>query len=121
MPELPAHLDDEARAEWARIAPELKRLGLLTRIDRAALALYCVVWSRWVFAEIQINDQGPVVEAPKTKVRMHNPFVSISHRAQTQMLRLLTEFGLTPSARSRIRAIEPPGDDDFEKFLAENR
>ena len=39
--ECPVHLNDEAQAEWNRITPDLHTLGLVARVDRAALAAYC--------------------------------------------------------------------------------
>jgi phage terminase small subunit len=39
-PTCPRHLSREAKVEWRRITRELKHLGLLTKIDRAALAIY---------------------------------------------------------------------------------
>ena len=41
IPDCPPHLLPEARKEWRRITPELERYGLISKIDRAALALYC--------------------------------------------------------------------------------
>ena len=40
IPEVPAHLSGEAKAEWDRIVIRLHPLGLLTDLDRAALAAY---------------------------------------------------------------------------------
>jgi phage terminase small subunit len=59
-PECPVHLDDEAQAEWNRITPDLHTLGLVARVDRAALAAYCQAWSRWVKAEEMLNSTGGV-------------------------------------------------------------
>ena len=44
IPPVPAHLTDEAKVEWGRISQELYQLGLLSNIDRAALAMYCQSW-----------------------------------------------------------------------------
>jgi phage terminase small subunit len=44
LPEPPAELSGDARKEWDRVAPELYRMGLLTGLDRAALAAYCQVY-----------------------------------------------------------------------------
>lgn len=55
-PSCPAHLDKEAKAEWRRISKQLLQLGLLTEVDRAALAAYCQAWSRWVYAEEKISQ-----------------------------------------------------------------
>ncbi len=49
IPGCPRHLLKEARKEWRRITPELQQLGLITRIDRAALALYCQEYAWWVW------------------------------------------------------------------------
>ena len=41
IPDAPPHLSPEAREEWERLALELYELGILSTIDRAALAAYC--------------------------------------------------------------------------------
>lgn len=38
LPRCPSHLQGEARAEWRRVARALHESGLLTQVDRAALA-----------------------------------------------------------------------------------
>ena len=39
--DLPELLDEVARREWWAIAPELQAMGLLTLVDKSALAMYC--------------------------------------------------------------------------------
>ena len=55
IPGCPSHLLKEARKEWKRITPELVKLGLIAKIDRAALALYCQAWAWLVYHEIQLQ------------------------------------------------------------------
>jgi P27 family predicted phage terminase small subunit len=50
-PECPAYLWPEARREWVRISAELEDAGLVAKIDRAALAIYCQAWARMVWHE----------------------------------------------------------------------
>src|ERR1043165_7406112 len=57
-PEAPDWLPDEARAEWARVVPELARLDLVKPIDRASLTAYCLTWDRLVRAQKEIADDG---------------------------------------------------------------
>src|SRR5579859_506648 len=63
-PSCPKALGGEARKEWNRVARALLRLGLLTHIDRAALAGYCQSWARWVFAEARLAEEGAVHADP---------------------------------------------------------
>src|SRR5687768_15051802 len=50
-PDCPKHLWPEARREWKRVSAELEDAGLVAKIDRAALALYCQAWARMVWHE----------------------------------------------------------------------
>jgi len=56
IPELPTMLNGEALLEWHRITVELLQLGLMTKVDRAALAAYCQAWGRWVEAEEHLKN-----------------------------------------------------------------
>ena len=49
-PEPPPFITGYAADEWWRTAPELHRLGLLTRIDVPALAAYCHAFGEWRMA-----------------------------------------------------------------------
>lgn len=118
IPECPDHLDDEARAEWFRTAAVLTEMGLLTKADRTALAAYCTVYSRWVTAEAQVRKFGSIVKSPHKGYPMKSPYLTIADQALEAMRKLMVEFGLTPSSRSRIRV----GDDvdarnELELFL----
>ncbi len=55
IPGCPRHLLPEARKEWKRIGRELEALGLIARIDRAALALYCQAWAWMVWHETELQ------------------------------------------------------------------
>jgi P27 family predicted phage terminase small subunit len=103
VPECPDHLDDEVRAEWFRTAAVLHEMGLLTKADRAALAAYCTVYSRWVHAEAQVKKFGSIVKSPEKGFPMKSPYLTIADQALEAMRKLMVEFGLTPSSRSRIR------------------
>src|SRR5574343_91841 len=61
----PAWLKKDAKTEWDRVVPELRRVGLLTMVDQAALAGYCESWAKWKEAETYLNKYGSVFEMPK--------------------------------------------------------
>lgn len=131
-PSMPAWLSSRAKIEWKRIVPELKRLGLLTAIDLAALACYCQAFAEFEIATRTIDEEGRVCSVPLiaeedltelvTDPKTGEPkTVTIAlkgqrigarlktHPAVTQqreafriVKQFLAEFGLSPSSRSGV-------------------
>ncbi len=122
IPPCPAHLADEARKEWRRITRHLEVLGLISQIDRAALAGYCTAWGEYVWAENRIaafngpdesratpearaadktGERARIWETPSGYKQM-SPFLQIRNRAMEMMAKFLAEFGMSPAARSRV-------------------
>lgn len=123
IPTAPKHLDDEARREWRRMAKTLHELGLLTEVDRSALAAYCISWSRWVLAEAKVREFGLVLKSPDKGWPVQSPYLPIANRAMEQMVKLAGEFGMTPSSRSRLsvgKAKDAPVD-EMEGLLSGRR
>lgn len=118
-PTCPRHLDEEAKKEWKRISAELTTLGLLTSVDRAALAAYCAAYSRWVKAEESIQRFGAVIKSPKSGFPIQNPYVSVANTALDHMRKFAIEFGLTPASRTRLQVSPDHGSGDpFADFMA---
>jgi P27 family predicted phage terminase small subunit len=115
----PAELLDEAKVEWGRIYEQLTSLGLLTKIDRGALAACCQAFGRAVVAERAIGElakrdkvfQGLVIKT-KNGNMIQNPLVGIANKAWSDYVRYAAEFGMTPSARSRINTPTPNDEED---------
>jgi P27 family predicted phage terminase small subunit len=102
IPSAPDHLSADAKIEWDRISLELFELGLLSDLDRAALSAYCQAWSRWVKAEIELENKTLVISTSNGNL-IQNPLIGISNSALEVMRKFLVEFGLTPSSRSSIQ------------------
>jgi P27 family predicted phage terminase small subunit len=119
----PPELDDDpaqpgqlqaARAEWARLAPMLRRCRQITEADRGALIALCVEWARYVEARAKAYPR--VVKSP-SGYAMPNPWLSIQTKALGGCLKLWAELGLTPSSRTRVTTEGPgPGGDAFSEF-----
>src|SRR5262249_21622461 len=87
---------------------ELKLLGLITTVDRAALAAYCMAWSRWVAAELKVKEFGMVIKSPEKGYPMMSPYLVIANQAMKQLRDYLAEFGMSPASRTRIEVEGPP-------------
>jgi P27 family predicted phage terminase small subunit len=118
------HLSGPARYEWRRIVPELEALGLLTQIDRAALAGYCQAYGRWVIAEKKLTELSSI--SPDKMAFLYkcangnliiNPLLSVASKAMEQMHKFLVEFGMTPSARSRLSVVSGEAEDPMDNIL----
>src|SRR5262245_58686562 len=97
-PSLPQHLSAEAKKEWRRIVRELLKLGVVTKIDRAALAAYCEAWATWKCALEKLAVEEKVIKAP-SGYPVLNPLVTIANKAAEHMHKFLVEFRMTPASR----------------------
>lgn len=126
VPEPPDHLNEDARAEWARIADELSVLGILTRLDRGSLAAYCQAYGRWRQAEAALSrmaERDATTDGLMIRTKggnlIQNPLVGTANKAMADMMRYAAEFGLTPSARARVDGLSPDeGWSELDEFIA---
>ena len=116
-PPCPKWLEKEARKEWKRLAPKLEILGVLSELDMAAFAEYCQAYARWKEAQEHIDFEGSTFETEKG-YQQQTPWVGIANTNQKLMLQAASEFGLTPSARSRIMAASGVGKDEEDEMEA---
>jgi P27 family predicted phage terminase small subunit len=113
QPTCPAHLSPTAKAEWKRLAQSLCKIGLLTQVDRAALAAYCQSYGRWVEAERKLAETPPLLKTPAGYVQA-SPWLAISSKQLELMAKFMAELGLTPSSRSRLAIQIPTGPKPWE-------
>jgi P27 family predicted phage terminase small subunit len=89
LPDCPDHLNPEAQSEWHRLAQVLHQMGVLTFVDRAALAAYCQCYGRWVEAEEKLRVT-PILLKTKTGYVQQSPWLSIANRQMELMGRDLS-------------------------------
>ncbi len=107
-PDCPAHLDEGAQIEWARVVPLLMAMRVLSPADRGVVAVYCMAYSRWQRAETEIAAGGHVVTLSGGR-QLQSPWLGIATKAMEQVHKLSAELGITPASRSRVSAA-PDGD-----------
>lgn len=124
IPDCPQWLWEEARAEWDRITPELETYGLISKIDRAALVLYCQAWSEYVWAKrtlgqkMQFAAEGERLAMEQGKEWKggdgfmiptvngnfaYSPYWVAARRAGDEVNKYLIAFGMSPAARARVQ------------------
>lgn len=115
--ECPDHLSPVARAEFARMVVLLDASGVLSKADAGALSLYCETYAEWLEAKASIKANGLLIESADG-AKKANPMIAVASQCKLLCVRLLKEFGFTPSSRSRVTRVsaEVP-QDDLEEFL----
>jgi len=96
----PSELPPLAREEWNRVVGELTALGVLSKFDRGALAVYCGAYALWAEAMEAIQKFGSMIKSPNG-YPVQSPYLATLNRQADTMMRIACEFGFTPAARSR--------------------
>lgn len=117
IPTRPGWLLPEAKREWNRIVPQLSALGLLTALDRGAIAGGCQWWAMYVDAVKDIEANGTTYVMTKTGYQGPRPCVGLALKSWQQYLAFAARFGLTPSDRSRLSVPEPKPIDEMGAYL----
>lgn len=106
IPDRPDWMDDTTAQVWDEVSKGLHDSGLLTSIDGKALARYCKTWAMWRDAHDFLDEHGTTYPTKDVSGRVTGvaefPQVSRSLKLADQLLRLEQQFGMTPSARTRI-------------------
>lgn len=145
IPGIPKHLMPEARKFWKRISPELYALGLISKIDQAALALVCQEWAWLVWHEERLQAAVRLAEQKRLEweanpANADKPFQGgdgfqivtsngnltyspnwVARNRHALLLdKFLASFGMSPSSRGRVtassRQLELPGIEPKQGF-----
>jgi len=110
-PKCPTWLNKVAKAKWKEIVPQLHKMGVVTRIDRDILTLYCETWSQLREATDRRADKE-VGFAWQAECR----------HLKAQIHKYKAELGMTPSSRTRLSVSKPETTGNpFKDLLARKR
>lgn len=106
-PNPPADLDAFALAEWHRLVALLMKVRVLTENDGSALAQWCKSASRQRAAEKEFIADGSryAIHNERTGGLSANPLTRIIQAEAKLQDRLMQQFGMTPSSRTRVQTV----------------
>lgn len=116
LPPSPEYLGKYGKKEWERTGPKLVAAKMLAESDLPAFEAYCLNIDLMIEARLDIRENGMQVLGHRGMVR--NPAIAAFGQASTAIRGFVSEFGLSPSARSRIRI--PKDDQDVLGLLLDN-
>jgi P27 family predicted phage terminase small subunit len=119
VPPMPERLKVDAVAleKWNELAGILSRMGVLTTGDGEALATLCEVHSAEQSCLLQLRAGGAVMHTDLGGVKP-NPAGPMYRSLVAMKASLLSEFGLTPSSRTKLATQVEVKKDELEEFFA---
>lgn len=110
----PDHICMESKRQWKKLVPQLIELGIVTEIDYQALVLMFEADHNMRAAWDRIEETGSFSYETEKGYECVYPEVSIWKQNAELKRKMLSEFGLTPAARSRIQVVMQT-EEDAEK------
>jgi P27 family predicted phage terminase small subunit len=121
LPRPPREANARDRALWIRTGKMLIRSGVATRLDSAAFRLLIESLVTHRNAVEKVAEFGPVwMEKGESKIPkfQYSPWWVIQNREFDKLKWLLTEFGLTPSSRTRLHGTPAAPEEDSNPLTA---
>ena len=106
MPKKPENLDGIASKIWDETAEMLFPLGLLTELDGALLKNYCILASQFEQTAVILTQTNPISIGQKNRIIV-NPALIAAGNLHDRLIKILAQFGMTPSSRTRISVSVP--------------
>ena len=120
VPRMPSWLLPLAKTKWKELTKELEALGVIGTIDSTALAMLCQAHARYRECEDYVSEYGLYFtmtdQAGNTIDRLCDMAREMD-RIREFLLRAHADFGMTPSARTRISVTGKPKKGELQKFL----
>ena len=111
-PRKPNKMHVESKKVWEKVCDVMEAAGTISVLDELALTLLCDTMVIYKKAHDQVMDDGFLIQSTTrhgTMTKTH-PATQIRDNAQTQILRILKEFGMTPAARGQKPSTEKGGE-----------
>lgn len=122
LPYPPEYLNEDAKKEWYVIIKEYHKLGMISKLDLGILGLYCNEISIYIEMTNKLRDKDRVMvfKNPDGSIKYaaQVPYQKIANDALAKALKIASEFGLTPSSRTKISTGQiTDNEDPFLEFL----
>jgi P27 family predicted phage terminase small subunit len=115
VPSRPAHLKLVAKKHFRRLSRLLDEAGILSRLDSDLLSQYSNLYARWRNAEDHLILEEDVITNNNGCVQK-NPYYNISIECTRQMERFMSQMGLSPAARAKLKMAEQEEESPFDLF-----
>lgn len=119
LPACPKHLSERAKSLWKVLGPKLVKHGLLTELDAISFEVLCSSYAGTVEAAEKLMPDELVVYVGESGTPVANPLVGIIAKNLATLKWSISQYGLSPAARTGIRtqATKSAQLDEMEELL----
>ena len=110
--EKPEGMSPKADIHWDKIKKTLLDCKVLTNVDNIALAMLCTAIAEMFDIQSKLDQTGIMIRG-RNNYPVISPYFRALNQKQDQVRRMLTEFGMTPSSRTRVGTF---GNDEKGEF-----
>jgi P27 family predicted phage terminase small subunit len=125
-PDIPKGLEGDALAEWQRMVARLEVSGTLSKVDDAAIYQYALLFAETEDAarmrreagdtarilrenfdgneKLDFADQLAAAQEINKSMKLEASYATSVRQGRMAIRQYLVEFGMTPAARSRVKA-----------------
>ncbi len=114
---MPANLSEETETFMRDVVKELNKKKVIQNIDLGALRMLAISYEMYLQSTDILLDEGPIITVKYEKVA--NPAQNIATKNYAQVMKIMTEYGLTVKSRSNIRQLKEEKDDSpLDQFFS---
>lgn len=116
----PPHLSDNQKKVWKELCSKFGSAKILSVMDGLALEMLIDDYSEWLEHRDYLDANGYTTLEEKTgggTIEKPDPRCSLKHNAHERCVKLLIQFGWTPAARTKVRAMSPLEEDPLKGGL----
>jgi len=120
-PEMPKNLKPHAKKAWTQTVQALETMGILSSADWASLEIYAEAYQQFKECQASIAQKGTAIWSTNKngfECAMKNPDVAVMAEAVKTLFKVWSEFGLTPSARTRVAVTGEKKQDPLDELFA---
>lgn len=118
LPKPPDHFNEYAKREYHYVGEKLLADKLLVDIDLSTFIMYCTEMGIYYEAQECLKKDGRVFKIKRTGYMQPHPMVSIGNTALKNAMSIGVNFGITPSARTKISGPSKAKENKLGKLIA---
>ena len=106
LPPCPRWLGRSAKKHWAKLGGQLAAAGLISVIDGDVFAAHCDTMARFAEVCAKLKDVEQALDDTPNGYQVQLVWFTVRSKLFDHLIKGAREFGLTPAARSAIKAPE---------------